>query len=266
MKIGFIGIGNMGGAILQGYRNQAKEENHDILIFDLNKEKTLKMAQDLEVEFCQGQKELVKKSDVIILAVKPYNFEELLEEIKNDIKEDSLIISIAAGVSIRYIRKNIGEKGKIVRVMPNLPALINQGVTSISREENISEAMFEVAKNIFEGIGKVFEVPEDMIHTVIGVSGSSPAYTCMYIDALARSAEKRGMKREEALEFAAYSVAGAARTVIETKVDPDELKKQVCSPNGTTIAAVNKLEELDLYEVIDKGFEEAYKRSKEITK
>ncbi len=264
MKVGFIGIGNMGGAILTGYYSKAKELGQEILVFDQCVEKMEKIQANMEVFACEGIAQLTKESDIIILGVKPKDFQGLLNEVRDSLKEDAILISMAAGIKIDFIRKNIKEKGNIIRIMPNTPALINMGVTSVSREERVSDSKFEMAKEIFAGVGEVYEVPEELIHSVIGVSGSSPAYTYMYIDGLARAAEKRGMSRKEALNFAANSVMGAAKMVIETGVDPDQLKANVCSPNGTTIEAVQKLEELDFYNIIDQAFGAAYDRSKEM--
>ena len=266
MKIGFVGIGNMGSAILRGYYPLAKESGNEILVFQRTIEKMYELAKELDVYPCENVNELVQKSDIVILGIKPKDFEALLENIEADVTDEKIIVSMAAGISITYIKDKLKGKGKIIRIMPNTPALVKEGVTSISREESIEDEIFDQVKAIFEGIGKAVEVPEDMIHTVIGVSGSSPAYTYMYIDALARSAEKRGMTREDALEFAAQAVLGAAKMVMETGVDPDQLKINVCSPNGATIEAVEKLEAWKFYDMIDEGFEAAYARSKELTK
>ncbi len=266
MKIGFVGVGNMGSAILKGYYHIAQKKKDIIFVFDENKEKMQTLLNDMQMLICKDVKELASKSEIIILGVKPKDFKELLFEIKPELKDETILVSMAAGISIDYIRKHIGDKAQIIRIMPNTPAFVNEGVTSISRENTVTDEKFDEAKSIFEGIGKVFEVEEEKIHAVIGVSGSSPAYTYMYIDALANAAEKRGMDRAESLEFAAVAVMGAAKMIIETGTDPAELIKNVCSPNGTTIEAVKKLEELDFYEVIDSVFEAAFDKSKEITK
>ncbi len=264
MKVGFIGVGNMGGAILTGYYEKTKGSGREILIFDQRLERMEELQSEMAVTICKDITQLTREADIIILGAKPVDFQNLLSEIKDTIKDDVLLISMAAGVKIDFIRNLIGKKGSIIRIMPNIPALVNMGVTSISRDEKVPEDLFQIAKEIFESVGKVYEVPEDLIHTVIGISGSSPAYTYMYIDGLVKAAEKRGMKRDEALDFAANSVMGAAKMVIETGIDPDQLKLNVCSPNGTTVEAVRKLEELDFYNVIDQAFGAAHDRSKEM--
>ena len=177
---------------------------------------------------------------------------------------EKIIISMAAGVSISSIGEVLGN-GKIIRIMPNTPAMVGEAMTSMSRNENVSDEDFAKAKEIFDAIGVSEEVPEDMIDCIIGVSGSSPAYTYMYIEALVQAAEDNGMDRETARLFAAQAVLGAAKMVLESRESIEQLRINVCSPGGTTIEAVNKLMANGFTDDIKEGFQAAVDKSKEMT-
>ncbi len=266
MKIGFIGVGHMGGAILKGYIPIAKEQGNKIYVSDLDEAKLKELEKKYGIMPIESANELVKEVDIVIIGVRPRDCGNILGLIKKDLKENSILVSMAAGVTIRFIRECIGDSGKVIRIMPNIPAEVNEGVTSISRETGIENMIFEKICDIFTGIGAVHEVPEEQIHNVIGVSGSSPAYTFMYIDALAKSAEKRGMPREQAVAFAGQAVLGAAKLVLETGISPETLKNQVCVDGGTTIEACKVLDKEGFEELIDRAYEGAYARSIEMSK
>ena len=266
MKIGFIGVGNMGGAILKGLTEKDGHIKKDVLAFDTDSGKLKEKAEAYGVACCGSVEELVGKSDTIILGVKPNSFEEVMPQIAKAYHCNKTLISMAAGVSISFIEKYLGAGAKIIRIMPNTPAMVGEAMTAVSGNKNITAAGMKQALAIFESIGKAAEVPEELIHCVIGVSGSSPAYTYMYIDALAKSAVKNGMERGQALTFAAQSVLGAAKMVLETGTDPEQLRINVCSPGGTTIEAVETLWEKGFEEVVAAGFQAAVEKSKVMTK
>jgi pyrroline-5-carboxylate reductase len=237
MNIGFIGVGNMGSAIAKGYLETQKNAN--ISIFDTDKEKT----QDLQragCYVCEDIVDLVTRSDVIIIGVKPNNFEGVLPEIAKAYNSKKVVLSIAAGITIAFIEKFVGSDAKVVRTMPNTPALVGEAMTAICRNSNVTDEEMSAVREIFEKVGKVYEISEELVHCSIGVSGSSPAYTYMYIEALAKAAVDNGMDKEQALVCAAQSVLGAAKMVLETGIDPEQLRINVCSPGGTTIEAVQK--------------------------
>jgi len=173
---------------------------------------------------------------------------------------------MAAGIAISFIEKYFAPGVKVIRIMPNTPALVKEAMVAVCRNRQVGDGEFRDVFRIFESIGRAEEVDEELIHCVIGVSGSSPAYTYMYIDALANAAEKNGMGKEQAIVFAAQAVLGAAKMVLETGIDPVQLRINVCSPGGTTMEAVKKLKENGFEKNIQEGFQAAVEKSKSMVK
>lgn len=267
MKIGFIGAGNMGGAILTGYAPTAKARSHSLMVYDPNEEKQRQLQSKVgDLLLCASIEELSKEADIIILAVKPNQLEAVLSSISPVYSTDKLVISMAAGISIAFIEAHLGETAKIIRIMPNTPAQVREAMTAVCRNANVDDGMLAKGMEIFQAIGSAEEVDEALIHCVIGVSGSSPAYTYMYIDALAQAAVDNGMAADKAKIFAAQSVLGAAKMVLETGISPQQLRINVCSPGGTTIEAVNKLIDNGFEAKIKEGFQAAVDKSKKMTK
>ena len=273
MKIGFIGTGNMGGAILKSYAGSAAAVGNEILLHNRTTEHNEAMASAIResypesdqaggnIRICNDNRQLEEEADIIIIGVKPKDVPGVLRDIS---PTEKIIISMAAGVSISSIGEVLGN-GKIIRIMPNTPAMVGEAMTSMSRNENVSDEDFAKTKEIFDAIGVSEEVPEDMIDCIIGVSGSSPAYTYMYIEALVQAAEDNGMDRETARLFAAQAVLGAAKMVLESRESIEQLRINVCSPGGTTIEAVNKLMANGFTDDIKEGFQAAVDKSKEMT-
>ncbi len=240
--IAFIGAGNMAKAIIKGLIQSELYQPKEILVYNHRYEPTLKqLEQDLGITPTLELSEAAAAS-ILILAVKPFVFPKLLEDLKAQLNEQQLVVSIAAGVTIAQMEEVLGQR-KIVRVMPNTPALVGEGMTSISNNPHVTVEEAAEIQKLFESMGKAAQVPESMIDAVIGVSGSSPAYTYLFIEALADGAVAEGMTRQMAYEFAAQAVLGAAKMVLETKEHPGVLKDNVSSPGGTTIQAVKTLEE-----------------------
>lgn len=267
MKIGFIGIGNMGGAILSGYVASGSADHKELLAFDMNGELCEKTKADIpQLTICQSGSELCREADITILGVKPQVIESVLEEIAETYSDEKTVISMAAGVNIGLLERYLGKSAKIIRIMPNTPAKVGEAMVAMCRNGNVDDATFAEALQIFSGIGRAEPVEESMIDCVIGVSGSSPAYTYMYIEALMQAAEDNGMEREKARIFAAQSVLGAAKMVLESPESVEQLRINVCSPNGTTIEAVNKLFENGFMDKVKEGFQAAVDRSVEMGK
>lgn len=267
MKFGFIGIGNMGKAIVKGYLSQYPQQAANVFAYDRDGEKTAEACIQLGIHHCQSIGDLVRHSDVIILAVKPNNFEEVLPEIGEVFNSDQILLSIAAGISMAYIESQLPDQGpKIVRVMPNTPAMVGEGMTALCHNGRLAEEEFAEILALFTSIGKAEVVDESLIHTVIGVSGSSPAYVYLFIEALIDGAVAGGMTREQATKFAGQSVLGAAKMVLETGIDPVMLRENVCSPGGTTIEAVQVLQENGFAEIVEKAAQAAAEKSKKMTK
>jgi len=241
-KIGFIGMGNMGHAMLKGVLNVFNK--NEIIFTDSNEDRMKKVTYETEVEHALSNAECANSAKYIILAVKPQIYDLVLSNINDIIKPENVIISIAPGISIDYLHRKLGSEIRIVRAMPNTPALLGEGMTGVSydsRELNFDEK--DDIKKIFSSFGKMKIVEEKMINTVVCASGSSPAYVYMFIEALADSVVKYGMSRSDAYEFVAQTVLGSAKMVLDTKAHPGILKDMVCSPGGTTITAVEALEE-----------------------
>lgn len=267
MKLGFVGTGNMGTALIKGYLTVHQSEKKNVCAYDKDADKLKALSDDLGIVGCDSMDKLMEQCDVIVLAVKPNIFDVVLPEIGTLYRPGQVLVSIAAGISIGYIEKLVRKDGvKVVRVMPNTPAMVNAGMSALCRNQYITDAEFEPVMELFRSAGKAEVVDEPLIDTVIGVSGSSPAYTYMYIEALIDAAEANGMDREQAKIFAGQSVLGAAKMVLETGVDPVTLRENVCSPGGTTIEAVKALQNNGFHDNIVEAFNAAVEKSKVMTK
>lgn len=264
MKIGFIGLGNMASAMIGGILNQKLYGAEDVMGSDKS-EATVKAAfEKFGIMATTDNKMVVKESDIIVLAVKPQFIEAVITEIKDDVSEDKVVISIAPGKSMEWLMNRFGHELKLVRCMPNTPALVGEGCTGYCAYKLVTDSEKETAKALLESFGKAYEVPESMMDTVVGVSGSSPAYVFMFIEAMADEAVAEGMPRPLAYEFAAQAVLGSAKMVLETGKHPGELKDMVCSPGGTTIQAVKVLEETGFRAAVMDAVEACIEKSRSL--
>ncbi|MCR5105397.1 MAG: pyrroline-5-carboxylate reductase [Eubacterium sp.] len=243
MKLGIIGAGNMASAIIGGIVKKGIIPANEIICSSPVEAEREKAADAFGINVTASNIEVVKKSEVILLAVKPQVIPVVVEEIKEDTDDAQLIISIVAGKTIKWFNEAFGRKMKIVRTMPNTPALVGEGMTGVSPAESVTDEELETALRILSSFGNAEIVPEKLMDAVVAVSGSSPAYVFMMIEAMADGAVKLGMPRAQAYKFAAQAVLGSAKMVLETGKHPGELKDMVCSPAGTTIEAVQCLEE-----------------------
>ena len=245
MKLGFIGGGNMAYAILSGVLAADLYKNTDIYVSDPN-ESALEKFKALGVNADVDNKNVLN-ADIIILAIKPFIYPMVLSALASAAGEENLkdkvFVSIAAGISTDDVKKYLGFDAKAIRVMPNTPAMVLEGMSVLAQEcAPADEEEFLKVKQIFEAIGKVEVLSEKLLNSVIAVSGSSPAYVYMMIEAMADGAVRDGIPRDKAYKLAAQSVLGSAKMVLESDKHPGELKDMVCSPNGTTIEAVSELE------------------------
>lgn len=263
-KIGFIGCGNMGMAMIGGIVKAEVVPAENVLIFDLDASKTNALKEGFGVSVMDSTESLAKQADYIVLAVKPNVYDAVLESIKIFI-DDQVIITIAAGVTIQQVEKVIGTDKAVVRTMPNTPALVGEGMSALCTNDNITDAVKEDVKVIFESFGQAEFVAEYLIDSVIGVSGSAPAYVFMFIEAMADAAVLGGMPRDKAYKFAAQAVYGSAKMVIETGKHPGELKDMVCSPGGTTIEAVRSMEKNGLRSAVMEGMMACMEKSKKMS-
>ncbi|MBS4539606.1 pyrroline-5-carboxylate reductase [Clostridium sp. D2Q-11] len=241
-KVGFIGAGNMGYSMMNGLLEVYSPQD---ITFNSNTISTKeRIKNELEIDYRESNIEVAKESQFIILAIKPYMYGKILEEIKEELTSDSIVASIAPGISVEEIKKMIDNKSKVMRVMPNTPVLVKEGMSLISyNEEELTQEEISDIKKIFSSFGKIEILEEKYIDIAMPVTGSSPAYVFMMIEALADGAVKLGLKRNIAYKVISQAVLGSAKLALETGTHPGELKDQVCSPGGTTIEAVRVLEE-----------------------
>ncbi|MCR4892243.1 MAG: pyrroline-5-carboxylate reductase [Lachnospiraceae bacterium] len=243
MKIGFIGLGNMASAMIGGILKHGVTTKENILGYDTLLSVRKEAQARLGILTAGSDTEVVVNSQIIVLAVKPQFYMDVIEEIRNVASIEKLFITIAPGKTLDWLKNAFHHNVKIVRCMPNTPALVGEGMTGACPNELVSEEEFEKVMRILNSFGKARHVPERLMDAVVSVSGSSPAYVFMMIEAMADAAVADGMPRQEAYRFAAQAVYGSAKMVLETGRHPADLKDMVCSPAGTTIEAVRVLEE-----------------------
>lgn len=242
MRIGFIGTGNMGKAMIEGFISSKNVKNEEIIIFDVDSKKLNELTEKFNVSVSESENEVVKNADLIILAVKPNIYDDLLEKIKDSIDSSKIILTIAAGFSIERAEKIIGNNKKIIRTMPNTPAQILEGMTGVVFNKNITNEEKDIVIKLLGSFGGVEEIDEKLMHVFSAISGSMPALVDMFIEALADGAVLNGMPRDKAYKILSEAVAGSAHMVKKSGRHPGELKDEVCSPGGTTIEAVAVLE------------------------
>lgn len=258
-KYGFIGMGNMGSAMLAGLTRRYGKEH--VIFSEQDQEKMKKKAESEQIACTDDNKAVAQQSKYIVLAIKPVVYEKVLKEIREQLDYSKVIISIAPGLKLEELRAMAGGDVRIVRAMPNTPAMVGEGMTGVCYDENdFSDAEIRDIENFFSSFGKVRKVDEKIMSAVTCASGSSPAYVYMFIEALADSAVKYGMTRRDAYEFVAQTVLGSAKMVLETGAHPAKLKDDVCSPGGTTIAAVEALEENGMRNALFKATEKCYRK------
>lgn len=243
MKLGFIGTGNMAGAIMGGIIGNGLVAAEDIIGTDLLEVGRMKAKDTYGIHVTGNNREAAKVSEVLFLSVKPQFYESVIEEIRDEIGENQLIITIAPGKTLAWLEEKFGKPVKIVRTMPNTPAMVGEGMTAVCKNSYVTDEEMDYALSLLKGFGQVEVIPERLMDAVVSVSGSSPAYVFMMIEAMGDAAVSGGMPRAQAYKFAAQAVLGSARMVLETGKHPAELKDMVCSPAGTTIEAVRILEE-----------------------
>lgn len=244
MKLGFIGCGNMAGAIMGGIIKEGICKPEEIIGADLFEPGRKKVQETYGIQVTADNKEVAEQVDVLFLSVKPQFYEDVITGIKDIVREDQLIITIAPGKTLSWLAEKFGKELKLVRTMPNTPAMVCAGMTAACPNKNVNEEDLALAKKILGAFSRVEVVTEKLMDVVTAVSGSSPAYVFMFIEAMADAAVFEGMPRAQAYTFAAQAVMGSAKMLLETGKHPGELKDMVCSPAGTTIGAVKVLEDM----------------------
>ena len=269
-KIGFIGGGNMAEAMIKGLLSASFIEAKNVFVSEPSEAKRDTLHAEYKIKVSADNRELVKKCDIIILAVKPQIVQKVLRDIASLVGRDKLVISIAAGVPIAImddvLRGGKNKKFSIVRTMPNTPALVQEGVTAIASGEHVRKIDVKIAHRIFEAVGRTVDVEEDQLDAVTGLSGSGPAYIFMLIEALSDAGVKMGLSREVANTLTIQTVLGSAKLARESGKHPGELKDMVTSPAGTTISGLHALEEGSFHTTLMNAVEDATLRSRELGK
>lgn len=264
MKLGFIGCGNMASAIMSGIISNGIIEAKDIVGADVFAPSREKVKSSLGIEVAANNREVVEKTDIFVLSIKPQFYADVIAEIKDSVKKNQIVVTLAPGKTLAWLEEQFGKAVKIVRTMPNTPAMVQEGMTAACANAYVAPEELEMVCNILKGFGEVEVVPEKLIDAVVAVSGSSPAYVFMMIEAMADAAVKEGMPRTQAYKFAAKAVMGSAKMVLETGIHPSELKDMVCSPGGTTIEAVKVLETKGFRSALMDAMEACANRSREL--
>jgi pyrroline-5-carboxylate reductase len=261
-RVGILGTGNMGQALIEGLIHGHVCRSEQIFCSDVRAERLKTLRENYGVRGTSHNLEVVKQSDIVILAVKPQVMKQVVDEISKYLDLTKLVISIAAGVSLETIESCAKKELKLIRVMPNICVSVREGVSAISGGKHIVKEDLMIAKTIFDSVGKSLFIEENLLDAVTGLSGSGPAYIFLMIDALADAGVKVGLSRNDALVLASQTFLGAAKMLIETGEHPGKLKDLVTSPGGTAIAGLHTLEEGGLRATLINAVEVATQRSK----
>ena len=265
IKVGFIGTGNMGGALIRAIAAGNEQQKYRILGYDVNRQALDQLARETGLVACESARELVSASDIVFLAVKPQYARAVLEEIK-DVLESNILVTIIVGLPISWYKNILGSQARVVRTMPNTPALVREGMTLVCFDGTLKREEKETVMELLRYSGMAEELEEGLMSEVTALTGSSPAYVFMFIEAMADAAVQSGIPRQQAYGLAAQAVLGSAKMVLETGKHPAELKDMVCSPAGTTIEAVAELEKAGFRSAVIRAMGECTRRAREIGK
>ncbi len=263
-QIVFIGAGNMAEALIKGIIKSGLTSEKNITAADKNADRLSWIQEEYNIQINSSNTEAIKSADIIILAVKPQMFPEVLKEIAPGIKEDQLIISIAAGIATAKIESIFGDSASVIRVMPNTPALVRKGVSAIAKGSSATENDEIIAGKIFSSVGAVLNVKESLMDIITAISGSGPAYIFYFMEAMIEAAEEHGLSKTEALNLVTETVCGAGELVLLSHEPPEELRRNVTSPGGTTQAALEVFEKNSFKKLIKDAVDAAVNRSKKL--
>lgn len=264
-KIGFIGGGKMATAIIKGIINSKWCEPNNIFVSDKNEEALNSLKENYHVSTTIDNLEVVKNSNIILLAVKPFVLRDVLNEIKDFVQKDTLVLSIAAGISIKTIQEILGDVA-VIRIMPNTPALVNEGMSAICKADNVIDAQVEIAKTIFSNVGKVIVSDEKYIDIITAISGSGPAFYYYVIDEIAKAGEKLGLDYQTCLKLSAQTALGSAKMIMETDVSPEQLIINVTTPGGCTAVGNEVLKENKTADILFDTIKKTAQKANELGK
>ncbi|WP_300561936.1 pyrroline-5-carboxylate reductase [Companilactobacillus sp.] len=264
MKLGFIGAGKMATAIVTGVINSGAMDNADVAMYDPNPAKLEKLEEDLGINVANSNDELVKSSDIILVAVGPKVALNILSEQKGNIDASKTVVSIAAGLELHSIAEQLNAGIPIIRLMPNINVVVNEAGIALTSNEYVDEKTVAEVKKLFSSVGTVYELPESQFDVFTAISGSSPAYAYLFIDSIARAAVENGMAKDIATDIASQAVLGSAKMIRDTKEEPWTLINNVSSPGGTTVAGLVNLEDNKFISTVIKGIDATIQKSNEL--
>jgi len=263
-KVGFLGAGNMAEALMKGLLKTGIVLPESLFATDVRLDRLRQLDKLYGIRVLPDNRALVKQVDVVILAVKPQIIAPVLREVAPAVTPEKVVISLAAGVPTSMLRAHLPEGVRLIRTMPNTPALVLAGATGIAKADGLQPGDLETAQEVFEAVGKVVVLEEELLDAVTALSGSGPAYIALVIEALADGGVKMGLDRGTAMTLAAQTVLGSAKLLIETGAHPGQLKDMVTSPGGTAIAGIAALEEGGVRRTLINAVERATLRSREL--
>jgi pyrroline-5-carboxylate reductase len=261
VKIGIIGVGRMGSALVRGFLN-AKMERENLIASDHDKEKLKFLCGDAGIKRASDNRELVERSDIVIIAVKPKDVQKVLDEI-SDIVDEKLVVSSVAGVPIAELERKL-KKAKVVRIMPNIPCSVGEGAIAFSPGSRARGGNLRLVEELLGKLGTTVKLPERMLDAVTGLSGSGPAFYGLVVKAMVEAGVEEGLPENVALKLAAQTAKGVGKLLLEMGIDPEELIGMVRSPGGTTEAGLEKLEEMAAPKAFKEAVRAAVKRAKEL--
>lgn len=263
LELGFVGFGNMASAIAQGVAGAGKTLPQSIGIYDVDRDK-LGEWRARGARVFSDIPSLVRDCSTVILAVKPQVFPQVLPLVKEGVCPDTVLVSIAAGITIRSVKKAMGFDCKVIRIMPNTPLMLGEGASAVSREAPVTDEEFAFVMDIFSAAGIAREIAPDKMDEIVPVNGSSPAFFYLLAKTAADWAEKNGLCRDSAMALFCQTMTGSARMLMESGKGPQELIDMVCSPGGTTIAAMEALERGGFAAAVEAAFDDCARRSREL--
>lgn len=265
LKVSFLGGGNIAEAIARSVIEAKLLSPEEISVSDVKKERLDYLVDKYKVNVFSNNKEAIREADVIILSVKPVVLNQVIDEIKNEVNTTQSIISVVAGINTTDIEDRFNKKVSVIRAMPNMPVLIREGISAISLGKYVQEEEEKAAFTIFKTVGEVVKAEESLMNAITALSGSGPAYVFTFIEALVDAGVELGISREISLKLVTETIKGAVLTILKTGEHPVLLKEKVTSPGGTTIAALNTLEESGFRSAIIKAVKKAAQRASELS-
>ncbi|HWD93979.1 MAG TPA: pyrroline-5-carboxylate reductase [Verrucomicrobiae bacterium] len=264
LTIGFLGAGKMATALARGFIRAGLATPKQVIASDVNESARMAFAKETGAKTTASNPEVAKFADVLILAVKPDQVAGVLSEIRDHFSEKHLLLSIAAGVTLARLEAGLGADARVIRVMPNTPALVGASATGFALGKSAASEDADIATKLFSSVGVAFQVKESLLDAVTGLSGSGPAYVYLFIESLSDGGVAAGLPREVATRLAAQTVLGAAKMVLETGQHPGALKDMVTSPGGTTIEGLHELEKGKLRGTVMSAVRAASEKSKKL--